>query len=293
MPRALAPFVLALVLAFAPSARAAALRHPLSYSTPLFKLPMARVEDGERLAATLGALPGELERCGRAALASGDGAYDWVFAQVYARVTREIVALAREGKLRRPGLLRVEIAQFYEVYARNLIAWRSGGEAEPAWARAARVSRRLARQDDAAGRARHDRMTFAGLVLLQSMYAHITVDLPRVLLMLYHGQRPATPEAARALLADMRADFYALTPAFDRAVAEVLSDHWVSWEHADELPPPVRRAVERYGAGAAVRLMRTWAYERFEYNVRRGAHRDELLALPAASDVSHLTVTAP
>lgn len=286
--------VLAILLAAAPLARAQApleprvvhglawrSLHPYSFGSPLFKLPMGRIQDDPHLTATIERLPGELERFARSSLESGTGEYDWMFAQVYSHVTREILALMRAGKLRRPDVMKVEIAQFYEVYARNALAWRAGGAgAEPAWARAARVSRKLARLDVAAGRPRHDRMSFAGIVLLYSMYAHITVDLPRVLMMLYHDRKLS--------LADMEHDFYALTPAFDRSVSEVLSDQWVSWEHADELPPLVRTLVERHGAGTAVRLMRTWAFERFEYNVRKGAHRDALLALPAVHGVSHL-----
>jgi hypothetical protein len=294
--------ILAALLAVAPIAhaqaplepkvvRGLALRslHPYSFGAPLFKMPMGRIQDGPHLTATIERLPAELERFARGGLeagASADGAaYDWMFAQVYSHVTREILGLMRAGKLKRPDIMKVEIAQFYEVYARNALARLS---AEPAWARAARVSRKLARLDVAAGRARHDRMSFAGVVLLYSMYAHITVDLPRVLMMLYHERKPADPAQARKLLAEMQHDFYALTPAFDRSVSAVLSDQWVSWEHADELPPLVRSLVERYGAGTAVRLMRTWAFERFEYNVKKGAHRDALLALPAVFDLTDL-----
>ena len=65
--------------------------------------------------------------------------------------------------------------------------------------------------------------------------------------------------------------------------SEALSDQWVAWEHVQDLPPLIRVLVERGGAGTAVRLMRRYAFERFLYNVRRDAHRDEILALPPAA----------
>lgn len=267
--------------------------HPFSFRPPLFKLPMARIALTPETAAKLSALPGELETLARNMLISGakpggDG-YDWLFPQVYSHVTREILAMIDGGQLVRPDLMRVEIAQFYEVYARNLAAWKHG-KAEPAWRRAANLSQRLAAIDIKAGRVRHDRMTFAGVVLMQSMYAHITVDLPRVLMMIFHSQHPRTPAERAALLAEMKKDFYTLTPAFDRSVSEVLSDQWVSWEYADDLPPFVRTLVERYGAGPAVRIMRLWAFERFEYNLKRNTHVAELLGLPTAPDVTHFVV---
>lgn len=264
--------------------------HPFSFRSPLFKIPMARVEMSPALTTKLSNLPNELETMARnmlisGAKANGDG-YDWLFPQVYSHVTREIIQMIDGGHLKRPDLMRTEIAQFYEVYARNLALWKQG-KAEPAWQRTAKLSQRLANIDIKTHRARHDRMTFGGLVLVYSMYAHITVDLPRVLMMIFQSQRPATPEARAKLLAEMKEDFYKLTPAFDRSVSEVLSDQWVSWEYADELPPFVRVLIERYGAGPAVRIMRLWAFERFEYNLKRDAHAPELLGLPTAPDITH------
>ena len=266
------------------------LLHPFAFPAPLFSIPMARVTLSPATAGTLATLPGEMETFARGMLDTGSGGYDWIFPQVYAHVTREISAQIQSGHLLRPELTRAEIAQFYEVYVRNLHAWRTGA-AEPDWARAARVSQKLARLDAQDGHPRHDRMTFAGIVLVQSMYAHIMVDLPRALLMIYYGQRPATPEARAKLLETMRHDFFAITPAFDRAVSEVLTDQWVSWEQAEQLPPFVRTLVERFGAGTAVRVMRKFAFDRFEFNAKRGLQEDTLLALPTAEDVTHLLPT--
>lgn len=286
----------ATVEALAPAAQRSKLRlHPFSFSNPLFKIPMVQVKVGPEHMPMLRKLPDELERFARTGLEAGarpgSMGYDWMFPQVYSHVTREIIGLVESGALKRPDLMRTEIAQFYEVYARNLRAWQTS-KAEPAWDRAARVSHRLARVDVTNGRARHDRMTYAGVVLLQSMYAHITVDLPRVLLMIYYSQRPATPEAGRKLLDEMRSDFYALTPAFDRSVDSVLTDQWVAWEDAEELPPFFRTVVQRFGAGSAVRLLRTWAFERFEYNLRKMEGQSELLALPTTSEVTHIDAEA-
>ena len=261
-----------------------ALLNPLEYSRPIFKIPMARTVVGPADMPNVLKLPDGLRDYAAGLLAStavqNDPGYDWLFPQVYSHVTREILGLIDSGQLKHPDVMRSEIAQFYEVYARNAHLWRTGGTPEPAWARAERLSQKLAALDHRDGHPRHDRMWFAGVVMLEQMYAHITVDLPRVLMIIYYQQNPQTPADAARVLADMKHDYFLITPAFDRAVATVLADQWVSWENFDAMPPFLRAVIQRFGAGAAVRLLRMWAFQRFEYNIKRGNHRDALLALP-------------
>jgi hypothetical protein len=256
---------------------------------PLFTVPVRRIllEGGSQ--PTLQQLPGKLQAFSEALLATArtahDRGYDWFFPQVYAHVTREILAEVQAGGFVHPELCLQEILQFYEIYAANANRWMRDATPEPPWASASSTSCTFRNFDNTVGRTRHDRMNFAVQVLLLSMYAHIEVDLPRALMMIYFARQAAEPDPAarQKLLADMQRDFRRLTPAFDRAVAKTMDSGQTSWQHNSHLPSFLRWLLETVGAGPAVRLMRTSALRHFGRGVKNDAFRAELMALPVVA----------
>ncbi|MBI2943703.1 MAG: hypothetical protein HYY25_05845 [Candidatus Wallbacteria bacterium] len=249
----------------------------LEYEPPLFRVPMIRYRYAtggiESLASGLDAFTRRLQ-------AREETGYDWVFPKVYALVTAQELKYLREGRFRRPELVRLEVGQFYEVYAANARTWLEEHSAEPAWAAAAALSRRLAGAGIKAGTNDHKAACLA--VLLQSMVAHIAVDLPRCLLIVHLA------DGARGSLAEMKEDFFRMTPLFDTVSAELIGEGVITPRVLAHLPPLLRRLVATLGVGRLVRLLRRYAWERFVWNLRHADWQSELVALPQSHRLSEL-----
>lgn len=258
---------------------------------PLFQVPVRAVlaED-----TALAALAGDLDTYSQTLQQNHPTTgYDWVFPDLYAKVTGVIRAKANEpGYFRRPDLVRAEIAQFYEIYAANANAWIRGERAERQWRRAARVSRLMGALDftDAG-----DRRSAAMVQALFAVYAHICVDLPRALLVVHQNAGESRS------LSDLKADYQKVAGLFGPIIERVVQEGEISprflkrlWPH---LPAWMREVIvggkTPLGAGVFLRSARRFAWLRFRTLAARRRWRREAAALPKGEALLGLALPAP
>lgn len=140
--------------------------------------------------------------------AAGDNK-QW-FARVYQYVTEEMMRTARTGgELANPDWVLALIPVFHDYFARNLTAFESGDECEPAWQRAWALCEST---DDR----RPSRPVVGGL--LAGVSAHIDADLPRALSEVHVRRYPGRDLRA------FRPDYLRLAPVFSAASDRLLAE---------------------------------------------------------------------
>lgn len=257
---------------------------------PLFGLPMRSVRAAD---ADLDALATRLATYAEAVADRPATGYDWVFPNIYAKTTASIrAATLQPGFFQRPEVVEHEISQFYELYAANANAWMAGDRAEPQWRRATAISRALGAIDF------DDENERRGAALVQSMgaiYAHICVDLPRALLVVY---MKAGDRRSQEVL---KQDFFRASELFYPVIEEMIQEGRVTprllakaWPH---MPGWLRELVvgrkTPLGAGALIRTFRRFAWWRFRWLVARRENRRQALALPDSDQLLDLDPGPP
>lgn len=215
------------------------------------------------------------------------GGYDWVFPAIYTKTSRHIYQGSQGSQFRDPELVRDEMVQFFEIYARNSNRWISGQAAEPQWERAAHLSRVLDRLDRKPGATDEASRL---LVAFVTIYAHIAVDLPRALVVVHERHQPKTDLGA------ISEDYQRTTAVFTPVLEEIVREARITPEFLarvwDDLPAWLQKLLintnSPIGAGAFVRGIRSFAWLRFRYLMLQRAPRQEARALPGSSSLAPL-----
>lgn len=198
-----------------PAATAGALVDPVRPGSPAFDALLADAQESLRD-----------QRVLADELAAADDPKQW-FARVYQYVTEEMISAAsgsahsasmssaadssssRVMALDHPDWVLALIPVFHEYYERNLTAYLSGGDVEPAWAKAWSTAES---QDPR----RPHVPVMKGL--LYGVSAHIDADLPRALVDVHRAHYPD------ADLRAFRPDYLRLAPVFTTASDRLLAD---------------------------------------------------------------------
>lgn len=249
------------------------------FTVPMYLAPVETQE--------LSQLAGHLKQRAKDFEARTQLGYDWVFPSLSAKTTAAFFRLSQEGHFQNPGLIRAEIAQFHELYARNANLWMRGLPCESHWEKTAKLSRRLASLDltDEA-----DRNSAAVVQALMAMYAHIVVDLPKALLVLAYRDPGAQD------LGVMKADFFKAQTVFDPIVEEIIREGKISPKFLakiwDWVPRWLRKVIVGEslptGVGVFMRSSRRFAWYRFRWNYRFRRHRKEIEAMPPGESLAWL-----
>ncbi|MFT3901268.1 MAG: DUF5995 family protein [Gordonia sp. (in: high G+C Gram-positive bacteria)] len=168
-------------------------------------------------------------------LAADDDPKQW-FARVYQYVTEEMIAAAQDPSalgLEHPDWVLALIPTFHDYYERNLTAYRTGGDVEPAWATAWSTA-------ESSDPKRPHLPVMKGL--LYGVSAHIDADLPRALVEVQQEHFPGHD------LREFRPDYLRLAPVFtaasDRLLADLPRSHKPWWTPvASKIHPQFRDSM--------------------------------------------------